>query len=64
MPCAKSRISSLGIAVLLSALLCLLFSLPVWAPARPTQDPGALIEMTLKGSVGVLLDEVPPGLHH
>ena len=63
MPCAKSRISNPGIAAL-SALLCLLFSLPVWAQARPTQDPGALIEMTLKGTVGVLLDEVPPGLRH
>src|SRR6201997_5151627 len=25
------------------------------------KDPGALISMTLKGTVGVLLDEVPPG---
>jgi predicted small integral membrane protein len=64
MPCAKSRIFSPGIAALVSALLCLLFSLPVWAQARPTQDPGALIQMTLKGTVGVLLDEVPPGFRH
>ena len=31
------------------------------AQTAARQDPGALISMTLKGTVGVLLDEVPPG---
>src|ERR1700757_2689622 len=31
------------------------------AQTAPKQAPGALISMTLKGTVGVLLDEVPPG---
>ena len=31
------------------------------AQTAARQDPGALLSMTLKGTVGVLLDEVPPG---
>ena len=31
------------------------------AQTAARQDQGALISMTLKGTVGVLLDEVPPG---
>jgi hypothetical protein len=31
------------------------------AQTAARQDPGALTSMTLKGTVGVLLDEVPPG---
>jgi hypothetical protein len=31
------------------------------AQTAARQDPGALISMTLKGTVRVLLDEVPPG---
>src|SRR5713101_2242775 len=31
------------------------------AQATPAPDPGALISMTMKGTVGVLLDEIPAG---
>ena len=37
------------------------FGLAAGAQTAARQDPGALISMTLKGTVGVLLDEVPPG---
>ena len=31
------------------------------AQSASTRDPGALISMTMKGTVGVLLDEIPAG---
>jgi hypothetical protein len=37
------------------------FALTIRAQTPPVPDPGALISMTLKGTVGVLLDEIPQG---
>lgn len=51
-----------------SLMLCVMtmamvasFCLVVRAQTTPTEDPGALISMTLRGTVGLLLDEIPPG---
>lgn len=46
-----------AVVVAMVASLCL----AVRAQTTPSQDPGALISMTLKGTVGILLDELPPG---
>jgi hypothetical protein len=46
-----------AVAMAMVASLCL----AARAETAPRQEPGALISMTLKGTVGVLLDEVPPG---
>jgi len=50
-------------SILWAAVTAMIASLGLVARAQTVskQDPGALISMTLKGTVGVLLDEVPPG---
>jgi hypothetical protein len=45
----------LGIATLVP------FPAATRAQSTPTSDPGALISMSMKGTVGVLLDEIPGG---
>jgi hypothetical protein len=55
---------SLGRALICPALLVvtlLSFALCLGAQTTRAGDPGALISMTLKGTVGVLLDEIPVG---
>src|ERR1700736_4725615 len=47
------------LAVSLAALALLPASASAQSPSG--QDPGALISMTMKGTVGVLLDEIPAG---
>lgn len=47
-----------------SVLLVLALAAFPWRESAQTaaaRDPGALISMSMKGTVGVLLDEIPPG---
>ena len=55
---------SLNRGLICSALLVLALAPFAWtsrAQTTPAADPGALISMTMKGTVGVFLDEIPAG---
>jgi hypothetical protein len=53
--------SNRGVICLVLLGLLALFAPPLRAQTGPQSDPGALISLTLRGTVGVLLDEIPQG---